>query len=314
MRFAKYLILLAFLVLPICSVFAAPVSALELCAFSDGQEFQLSTTDSDEAEKLGFQQFNDSDIFLRNFRVLVDGTENSAVKPVEKKNNCIRINKIPAGKHTVSLDLKHGSYTLLEAAAPYVTTFKANFLHNGKINLAKGAVATVEIHQLGRKIELYQAVTDQAVPNCEYSCEVPVGVPLYFVEKKDNVDKALCKPEFQLVLENERDKNLGCYDKVAIEKMLEKHIAENNIQCNPEIEIAFFRVFGEGCVVTPAADPEGIGVLPPQIRMVPLKKNSAKYFVARYPKEKVPYNFSGEKGEEIVPEKEEIIEFFEEKE
>ena len=118
-----------------------------------------------------------------------------------------------------------------------------------------------------------------------------------------------------MLLENERDKNLGCYDKVAIEKMLEKHIAENNIQCNPEIEIAFFRVFGEGCVVTPAADPEGIGILPPQIRMIPLsKKINAKYFIARYPKEKAPYNFSGEKGEDIIPEKDEIIEFFEEKE
>ncbi|MBR4490700.1 hypothetical protein IKP13_08715, partial [bacterium] len=96
--------------------------------------------------------------------------------------------------------------------------------------------------------------------------------------------------------------------------MLTKHIKENNIQFNPDVEVAFFRVFGEGCVVTPAVDPEGIGVLPPQIRIVPTAASNAKYFIARYPKEKEPYLLNSEKkGAEIVPEKEEIIEFFEEK-
>ena len=312
-RFTKYLILLVFLVSPLFTAFAAPYSALELCAFVDGQDFQLSTTDPVEAENLGFQQFKETTTFIRNVRLFVDGRENKSFKPIKKKKNCIRVDKIPEGKHAVILDVKAGTYTMLETAAPYVTTFKAGLLHSGKINLAKGSVATVEIHQLGTRIELYQAITNQPVPNCEYSCEVPTGIPLYFVEKP-LTEKVLCRPAFQLVLENERDKNLGCYDKKAIEAMLEKYIKENNVMCEPEIEVAFFRVFGEGCVVTPAVDPEGIAILPPQIRMVPVQKSEAKYFVARYPKEREPYLLDGEKkGTEIVPEKDEIIEFFEEK-
>lgn len=312
-KFAKYLIFLVLLASPFSFVFAAPSAALELCVFNDGQEFQLSTKDSDEAEKSGFQKFKETEIFIRTFKVLVDGRENDSFRPLDKKKNCVRSDKIQPGKHTVSIDLKTGAYTTLEPVAPYVTTFKANLLHNGKINLAKGAVATVEIHQLGNKIALFQGITGEQVPDCEYSCEVPVGVPLYFVEKPSE-EKELCRPTFQLVLENERDKKLGCYDKKSIETMLEKYIKENNIQCNPEVEVAFFRVFGEGCVVAPAVDPEGIGILPPQIRIVPATANNAKYFIARYPKEKEPYNFDSEKkGTEIVPEKEEIIEFFEEK-
>ena len=312
-RSTKYLILLAFFTSPIFTAFAAPYSALELCAFSDGQDFQLSTTDSDEAGKSGFQQFKETEIFIRNFRLLVDGKENKFFKPVNKKKNCIRVDKIPEGKHAVTLDLKSGAYTMMETAAPYITTFKAGLLHSGKINIKKGSVATVEIHQLGTRIELYQAITNEPVPNCEFSCEVPTAIPHYFVEKP-LTEKVPCKPTFQLVLENERDKKLGCYDKKAITEMLEKYIKENNVMCEPEGEVAFFRVFGEGCVVTPAVDPEGIGILPPQIRMVPVQKDEAKYFVARYPKEKEPYVLNGErKGPEIVPEKDEIIEFLEEK-
>ena len=312
-KFTKYLIFLTFLASPFSFLLAAPFAALELCVFNDGQEFQLSTKDSDEAEKSGFQKFKETEIFIRNFKVLVDGSENDSFRPVDKKKNCVRSDKIQPGKHTVSINLKAGAYTTLEPVAPYVTTFKANLLHSGKINLAKGPVATVEIHQLGNKIALFQGITGEQVPDCEYSCEVPAGVPLYFVEKPSE-EKELCRPTFQLVLENERDKNLGCYDKKAIEAMLEKHIKENNIQCNPEVEVAFYRVFGEGCVVSPAVDPEGIGILPPQIRIVPASSNGSRYFVARYPKEKEPYTFNSEKkGTEIVPEKEEIIEFFEEK-
>jgi len=312
-KFAKYLILLSFFALPIHTAFAAPYAALELCAFSDGQEFQLSTKNPDEAAQLGFQQFKETETFVRSFRLLVDGKENNFFKPIDKKKNCIRADKIPAGRHTVSLDLKSGAYTMLETIAPYVANFKQGLLFSGKINVAKGAVATVEIHQQKHRIELYQAVTDQPVPDCEFSCEVPTGVPLYFIEKPTE-DKEPCQPTFQLVVENERDKNLGCYDKKSIEDMLSKYIQENNIMCNPDAEVAFFRVFGEGCVVAPAVDPEGIGILPPHIRMVPVKKNEAQYFVARYPKEKEPYILDNEKkGPKIIPEKEEIIEFFEEK-
>ena len=220
-RFAKYLIFLAFFALPIYSLFAAPFAALELCVFSDGQDFQLSTKDSDEAEKQGFQKFKETETFMRVFQILVDGAENNSFRPLDKKKNCVRSDKIQPGKHTVSINLKAGAYTTLEPVAPYVTTFKANLLHSGKINLAKGPVATVEIHQLGNKIALFQGITDQQVPDCEYSCEVPTGVPLYFVEKPSE-EKELCRPTFQLVVENERDKNLGCYDKKAIEEMLTK--------------------------------------------------------------------------------------------
>lgn len=312
-RFAKHLILLTFLLFPISSAFAAPFAALELCVFNDGQEFQLSTKDPGEAERSGFQKFKETDTFIRSFKILIDGVENDSFRPLDKKKNCVRSDKIVPGKHTVSINLKAGAYTALEPVAPYVTTFKANLLHSGKINVAKGPVATVEIHQLGNKIVLFQGITDEQVPGCEYSCEVPTAVPLYFVEKPSE-EKELCRPTFQLVVENERDKNLGCYDKKAIEEMLAKHIKENNIQCNPEVEVAFYRVFGEGCVVAPAVDPEGIGILPPQIRIVPPTSNGSKYFIARYPKEKEPYVFNSEKkGTEIVPAKEEIIEFFEEK-
>lgn len=312
MHFYKLLILLVISLSFFC-LSAANDAVLKLCVFSEGNTFQLSSTDPSAAETLGFKEFKDTGIYIRNFNITVDGAVHPYFKPTKKNENCIMINKIAPGRHTVSIDLKSVSYTTFEPAAPYVTTFKPALLYEGKTNIIHGETAKIEITQQEDRIELYQSLDNAPVPDCKKGCSVPTGIPVYFMQKPQD-ERTECMVKYQLIFDNEKEKGRSCYKKEAIQKMLENYVKENKILCKPLVEYALFKVYGEGCLVSIAADPEGIGAMPPEIKMIPLEKQKIKYFIKAGDSKKL-YSFSGDrKGHEIVPEKGDIIEFIEERE
>ena len=306
--------LLVFLLLSFFSLSAAPSAELLLCVMNHDEEFQIYTEDAEEAKKLGFTEQFAGNFYFRPFKLLIDGEPHTAFKPdAHKKSNCLRAYDITPGKHSVSLDFKSVSYTALETVAPYTSVFKPKVLNSGKIYVAKGGTAKVSIQQSEKRVRLFQALTNKPVPDCEKSCEIPAGIPIYFVESEKD-EKVLCQPEFKLVLENEREKSLSCYSRERILKVLNDYIHEENILCTPNVETAFFLVFGEGCIIFLAADQEGLGALPPQIRLVPLSERKIKYFIRINSQEKHIYSFGDNKKFAKIPEKDELIELIEEKE
>ena len=309
--FVKSLIFLAFLLVFNGFAFAIPDAVLNLCAFYEGKEFQLTATDAAEAAKLGFKEHPKGGAYVRNMKVLLDGEEHKFFKPLKKSSNCLRIEKIPAGRHTVSFDFKSVSYTTLEVAAPHVGKYKADLLYDGNIKIVKGRTAKIAINKLDDSIRLYQKVTDEPVEDCYEGCEIPAGIPVYF---KGAVGEAkICPMKFRIVFENEQEKSLDCYNVAAIRQTLENYIKENNVACDPESEYAFFRVFGEGCIISFETDPTGSGVLPPKIVPIPPEERSTRYYIGSSRKERQIYTFNKEKvGGEIVPESGETLEFIEE--
>lgn len=311
MDFVKSLIFLAFLLVFNGFAFAIPDAVLNLCAFYEGKEFQLTTTDAAEAAKLGFKEHPKGGTYVRNMKVLLDGEEHKFFRPMKQSNNCLRIEKIPAGRHTVSFDFKSVTYTSLEVVAPYVTKFKPDLLYSGNIKIVKGNTAKIEINKLDDTIVLYQKVTNEPVADCAGGCEIPAGIPIYFKGQKS--ETKICPMKFRIVFENEREKSLDCYNVEAIKKTLENYIKENNIACDPESEYAFFHVFGEGCIVSFESDKQGNGVLPPQIVPIPMEQRAVRYYLTGSQKERQIYAFDKEKiGGEIIPEKGETLQFIEE--
>lgn len=272
----------------------------------------MLTTDNEEtAKERGFIKHKDSSIFIRKFRVLIDGVPFSFFKP--KGENCLTVYKISPGEHTVSLDLKSVSYTALQPKKDYKKYFKANLLYQAKVDLVEGLTAKVVIHQKSNKVSLYQALDKAPVENCEKGCRVPVGVPIYFMKKAED-EKVKCPIKYELVVANEKEKKLKCYDDENIRKKLNIYIEEKNIQCKVNLEYAFFKVYGEGCITTMESDEHGINYKLPEIKMLPLEKQKFNYFWEINEKEKKTYKFTGDrKGPEKTPAKHDIIKFFEER-
>lgn len=311
--FLKSLIFLAFLMTFNGFAFAAKGAVLDLCAFYEGKEFQLSAANAAEAGRLGFVELPKSKGYVRKMKVLVDGEPHDFFKPLKKGPNCLRIERIPAGRHTVSLDFKSVEYTALEVASPHVAKFKDDLLYNGNIKVVKGDTAKIDIRKLDDTISLYQAVTNEPVADCADGCEIPAGVPVYF-KGVVNTETRICPLKFRIVFENEAEKQLGCYNVEAIKNTLEKYLKDNNVACDPEAEYAYFRVFGEGCIISFESDPQTGGVLPPQIVPLPPEQRSIRYYVGSGIRERKIYTFSKEKvGGEIVPEKGETLQFVEER-
>lgn len=301
----------------IAVVFTLPVNAemktavLKLCVFKDGNPFTLTTEDSDKAKDLGFKKHKDSSFYIRKFRVLIDGLPFASFKP--KGENCLTVYKISPGEHTVSLDLKSVSYTMLEPKKDYNKYFKAGLLYQAKINLIEGPAAKVVIKQSSNRASLYQALDKEPVKDCEKECRVPVGVPVFFMKKPED-EKVKCPVKYKLIVSNEREKKLKCYNDADIIKKLETFVAEKNIQCKVNLEYAFFKVYGEGCITTLESGESGIQYKLPEIKMLPLEKQKFNYFWRINSDKKNPYKFTGDrKGPEKTPAKDDLIEFFEER-
>lgn len=298
-------------------ILAMPLSAqqktavLKLCTTMNGAPFILSTDDEKAAVKLGFKKYKDTATFIRDFRILVDNEPNTYFKPMNE--NCITIYRIEPGKKSVTIDLKSLNYTILEAETSFTANFKSDLLYNATIEIVEGPTATVKISQYASNISLYQSLEHKEVPDCEKECSVPVGIPVYFMTKGTE-EKVRCPVQFELIVNDARDSKLECYQGPAIKKMLEEHVTKNNIQCRINLEYAFFKVYGEGCIVTIEADRDGLNYEAPEIRLYPLEKQKFKYFWIINSEEKKPYNFSGDrKGPEKTPAENDIIEIIEER-
>lgn len=286
-------------------------AVLKLCTTMKGAPFILSTEDETAAQKLGFKKYKETSTFIRDFNIMIDNVKIAYFKPLSE--NCITVYKIEPGKKSVLIDFKSASYTSLEARAPFTVNFKSDLLYAANMEIVEGPTATVNISQYSSNVILYQSLENKEVPDCEKECKVPAGIPIYFMTKATD-EKVKCPVQFELIVNYENDSKLECYKKSSIMKMLADHVEKNSIMCRINLEYAFFKIFGEGCILTIKADKEGLSYEAPEIRLYPLEKQKFKYFWKIDSGEKKPYNFSGDrKGPEKTPAEGELIEIIEER-
>jgi hypothetical protein len=286
-------------------------AVLKMCVFKDGKPFKMSVEDEFKAKDLGFKKQKDSGIYIRKFRILIDGVPFSFYKP--NGGNCLTIYKIAPGDHTVSFDLKSVSYTTLQPEKNYERYFKADLLYKTKVNLVQGPTAKVVINQSSNKISLYQALDKAPVKDCEKGCDVPIGIPVYLMKKAED-EKVKCPIRYDLVVADEKEKNLKCYNDAKIIRQLNELVEEKNIMCKVNLEYAYFKVYGEGCITTPEAGKDGISFKLPEIKMLPLDKQKFNYFWQINSEKRKPYKFTGDrKGPERTPAQGDEIKFFEER-
>ena len=291
------------------SVLSAKVdyAVMKLCFEKDGAPFVVSTKDKKLAEKEGFQQVKDTELWMRKMKVLVDYQPIFSFKSVS--DACIAVSRIPAGSHTVTVDLKSASYTPLVVTGGGITKkFKADLMFDGVMKVEEGPTAQVELRQGQDRVTLYQTVDNQPVPGCEKGCSIPIDIPVYFMTRSDE-DKVECPVQFDLIVPSKRDKDLACYDAGRINGRLKDFVKENNIKCRINIEYAFFRIYGDGCLVTLEPDANGLRAKDPEIRLVPLEKQKLRYFLQLNDGDKKPYLFSSsdKKGDVITPKSGETI-------
>ncbi len=286
-------------------------SVLKACFKYGAQNFIVSTENEETAENLDFNKYRDSNRFMRKMRVLVNGTQTNFFKPID--DHCITIYRIPLGRQEVSIEFKSAAYTTLEVKKPYSTNFRANRVHEAVFEVEEGPVAKVRIFQQSNNVSVYQALDNAQIRNCEEECNVPVGIPIYF-RLKSLDEKTRCPVQYEMVVKTEREKKLDCYSDRNIRAMLNEYIDENNVECRVNLEYAFFRVFGEGCIVKMEPDADGLRPKKPEIKMIPLERQRYIYFWRINGGEKMPYNFTGDrKGMDRTPAEGDLIELIEER-
>jgi len=275
-------------------------AVLKLCFEKDGSPFLISTKDKKVAEKEGFQQVKETDLWMRRMKVIMDYNQIFSFKAVS--DSCIAISRIPPGSHTVTVDFKSAAYTSYVARGGVTKKFKADLLFDATVKVEEGPTIPVEIHQEDDRAVLYETIENQPVPGCEKNCRIPTEIPVYFMVRSED-EKRECPTHFEIVVANEREKKLNCYDPERITAMLKEFVRENNITCRVNLEYAFFRLYGEGCLVTMEPDPSGLRPKDPEIRLIPLDKQKLRYYLQIGNGEKRPYVFSpsDRKGQVIVP-------------
>lgn len=277
-------------------------AVLKLCFEKNGAPFLISTKDKKIAEKEGFQQVKETDFWMRRMKVTLDYNQIFSFKAVS--DSCIAISRIPAGSHTIGVDFKAAAYTPFVTVGSVTRKFKADLLFDAVLSVEEGPTVPVEIRQSEARVLLYETIENQPVPACEKSCRIPTDIPVYFMARPED-DKVECPVDFELIVGHLREKNLGCYDGERITEMLKTFVKENGIKCRVHLEYAFFRAYGEGCIVTLEPDPSGLRPKDPEIRLVPLEKQKLRYYLQIGDGEKKLYTFSSadKKGEVVVPQK-----------
>jgi hypothetical protein len=275
-------------------------AVLKACFEKGGAPFLISTKDKALGEKERLQQVKDTAQWTRKMKVLLDYQQIFSFKPVS--DHCIAISRIPEGSHSIQIDFKSVQYTTIVVPTAITKKYKPDMLYETKIVVEEGPFATVEIAQERDRVTLYQAVDDQPVPDCTRGCAVPTDIPLYFMTKGDD-EKVPCPVQFELVLRHERDRALSCYDSGRIADLLKDAVREIGSTCRVNIEYAYFRVYGDGCLVTLEPDASGLRSKDPEIRLLPLDKQKLRYFLQAGGREKRPYIFSNtdRKGEVLTP-------------
>lgn len=282
-------------------------AVLRICFEKDNKPFMISTKDADIAEKEQFVPNKTGDSFVRKFSLKMDGTPFFTYRPYN--DNCVSVIKVTPGVHRFSIDFKSVEYTSFESENTISHNFKADLLYDGTFKIIQGATATVEISQSRNKVSLYQSLDNKPVEGCEEKCDIPTDIPVYFVTKADDSEVS-CPVEYTLILKKSEKNNLECYNDKTVRSVLQKVVAENKVICKSNSEYAHFNVYGEGCVITVEADPTGLRIKEPEIFMLPLEKQSIRYFFQVGNEEEQAYIFSAEhKGKQIIPVKGSVIKF-----
>ncbi len=281
-------------------------AVLKLCFEKDGAPFLVSTKDKKTAEKEGFQQVKETDLWMRRMKVLLDYNQIFSFKAAG--DACIAVSRIPPGSHTVGVDFKAASYTPYVTVGAVTRKFKADLLFDAVMKVEEGPTVPVEIRQSEVRVLLYETIGNQPVPGCERSCRIPIDIPVYFMARSED-DKVECPIDFELVVANNREKDLGCYAPSRITELLKNFVKENSIKCRAHLEYAFFRVFGEGCLLTMEPDQNGLRPKDPEVRLVPLEKQKLRYYLQIGDGEKKIYTFSSsdKKGEVFDPQKDQPV-------
>ncbi|HOW52797.1 MAG TPA: hypothetical protein PLV42_12235 [bacterium] len=281
-------------------------AVLKVCFEKDSAPFLISTKDKKLAEKEGFQQVKDSELWMRKMKVLMDYQPLFSFKSVS--DSCIAVSRIPTGSHTISVDFKSAAYSTIIVPEAVTKKFKADLLFETVVKVQDGPTATVELRQDQDRITLYQTVDNQPVANCQKECRIPAETPVYFMTRSDD-EKVECPVQFEVIVSNKRDKDLACYDAERITDRLKDFVKQNNIRCRINVEYAFFRVYGDGCLVTLEPDANGLRPKDPEIRLIPLEKQKLRYYLQIGENEKKPYQFSTaeKKGDVLIPKSDERI-------
>lgn len=281
-------------------------AVLKLCFEKGGEPFLISTKDKKIAEKEGFQQVKETDLWMRRMKVTVDYNQVFSFKAVS--DSCIAVSRIPTGSHTIEVDFKAASYTPFMTTGSVTRKFKADLLFDAVMHVEEGPTVPVEIRQSEARVLLYETIENQPVPACEKTCRIPTDIPVYFMTRSED-DKVECPVDFELIVARQMEKNLGCYNEERITEMLKTFVRESGIKCRINLEYAFFRVYGEGCIVTMEPDSNGLRPKDPEIRLIPLEKQKHRYYLQIGDGEKKLYTFSSadKKGEVIVPQKDQPI-------
>ncbi len=284
-------------------------AVVNVCFEKDTKPFSVATKDEELAGKLGFVKFKETEWFVLPFKLYIDRDQTLAYKP--KDENCLIINKVSEGVHNISIDFKSVSYTNLEPINTIRKKFKADLLYKELLAVKNGASAEVAITQNQNKVSVYQSVENKPIQKCEQSCQIPIDIPIYFSIKSED-EKVPCPITYQLIVENEMEKEKSCYNKEEIKSKLKQYITDNNLLCKVNVEYSVFKVYGEGCLITYAPDDTGMRIKEPEIKLLPLDKQKIRYYLQINEKEKKLYNFSGDrKGESIIPREGDKIELIE---
>lgn len=285
-------------------------AVVRMCFEKDGKPFTVVKEEKPEGT-LEYVENKKHDKFILKMQITIDGEPTTAYRP--QNESCLMLYKVPEGYHSIAVDLHNSQYTFYRIEDVYERRFKKALLYKTEMNVIEGSVADIEIEQTQNKVSLFQSLDNKSVENCEKSCSVPVGIPVYFKIKPED-EKVLCPVDYQMVFSNEKETSLSCYNRERITKMLREHVSENSIRCKVDVEYAYFTVFGDGCIVTLKSDEYGLNPEDPEIKLLPLEKQRVKYYVKVNDGEKELYKFTGDRtGQRITPEKGDKIIFTEER-
>jgi len=284
-------------------------AVVHLCFEKDDKPFMVSTTDSDLAKENGFLEYKNSGKYLLKMKMLIDSEPFVKFRPLNE--SCLTLFKVPPGHHTISVDFKTVSYTKLIPLSEVSMRFKADLLYKEKIVVGDGASATLVISQEKNKVVPFQTVDNTPIQNCSKKCEIPAETPIYFMTKS-NEEKVICPIKYEVILSSDESTVQECYSDERIKIQLKNFVEKNSLQCKAGVEYAFFKVYGEGCILTLEPDKSGLRAKDPVIKLIPLDKQKLKYFISINGKTRELYPFAQDlKGKIITPKSGDKIEFIE---
>ncbi|MCK5808470.1 hypothetical protein KAH37_05770 [bacterium] len=310
MRAVIFLFVIATFVAPLSLMAKQNGATVRLCFQKDDNPFTVATQSKKIAIEKGFIPYKDGYTYMMNMRVYVDGVPHTYVKPYNE--SCVSLFRIPSGKHTISASFRAVTYTTLRVTSSYTKKFRNGLLYEPTLEVTQGSMAHIVLKQISNKIQVYESLTNNPIPHCETSCDIPTSIPIYF-KARDNSQKIPCPTDYLLTVKSEKEKNLPCYSDKEIQAYLHTYVKKENILCKPDIEKAYFRIFGEGCLISLESDRNGLNYLPPMMKIIPASERKFHYFLTLNDAKK-KYKFNEQKtGKKITPEMNQEIIFSEEK-